>query len=131
MASLTVHFATAASDDSGESDADPPRPVLGFFGDHWQQIYPGTCGAITSDALVRIEKGANFRSAPAIIDVLNRMRPALPQVPDREIAGEVAVFPTNDWSVTRQSSGQWKGDLTQPTHGPRSTKCVSISHFHA
>lgn len=91
----------------------PDRPVLGFFGDHWQQIYPGTCGAIPDTATVtRINKRANFRSAPAIVQVLNRMRPGLPQHPNRrEPDGEVTVFHTNEWTAARQAGGQWDGDL--------------------
>jgi DNA helicase-2/ATP-dependent DNA helicase PcrA len=95
-------------------DAQPAaRPVLGFYGDHWQQIYLTGCGRITSPRLVQIDKGANFRSSPAIIAVLNKMRPELPQEPDREHStGSPLVFHTNEWSVVRQTGGQFDGDLS-------------------
>jgi DNA helicase-2/ATP-dependent DNA helicase PcrA len=88
-------------------------PVLfGFFGDHWQKIYQDVCGRIDHPALVRINEGANFRSVKVIVDVLNRMRPELPQaVVDPEAAGSVGVYLTNDWTGKRLSGSQWKGDL--------------------
>lgn len=92
--------------------AGPQSPaVLGFFGDHWQQIYPGTCGKLDSDDLTVIEKRANFRSAPEIVAVLNRMRPKLPQEPFLMTPGQVAVHHTNDWPVRRLKGGGWDGDL--------------------
>jgi DNA helicase II / ATP-dependent DNA helicase PcrA len=83
-----------------------------FYGDHWQQIYLTGCGRITSPSLVEIPKGANFRSSPAIVAVLNKMRPELPQEPDREVSiGFPLVFHTNDWRVVRQTGGQFDSDL--------------------
>jgi DNA helicase-2/ATP-dependent DNA helicase PcrA len=104
MQSLVRHFV----------DAQPvARPVLGFYGDHWQQIYLTGCGRITSPALVQIDKGANFRSSPAIVAVLNEMRPELPQEPDREDSISFpSVFHTNNWPVVRQTGGQFDGDLS-------------------
>jgi DNA helicase-2/ATP-dependent DNA helicase PcrA len=101
-------------------DAEPEaRPVLGFYGDHWQQIYPGACGRITSANLVEIPKGANFRSTPAIVRVLNKMRPELPQEPDRaETEDRPLVLHTSRWRVDRQVGGQFDGDL-QPEDGRR------------
>ena len=85
--------------------------VLGFFGDHWQQIYSGTCGKLESGDLQMIEKRANFRSAPAIVAVLNRIRPQLTQEPFQTTPGHVAVHHTNAWPVRRQEGGRWNGDL--------------------
>jgi DNA helicase-2/ATP-dependent DNA helicase PcrA len=115
MQSLVRHFV----------DAQPPsRPVLGLYGDHWQQIYPGACGRITSQGLVQIDKGANFRSSRAIIAVLNKMRPELPQEPDREDStAPPLVFHTNDWPVVRQAGGQFDGDLS-PKDGRRALRAV-------
>lgn len=91
-------------------------PLLGFFGDHWQKIYESGCGLIRSSALARINKGANFRSAPAIVGVLNAMRTELPQaVRDPDAEGTVAVYHTNDWPGARRTESMWKGDLP-PEH---------------
>ncbi len=86
--------------------------LIGFFGDHWQKIYPNVCGKIEHPALTVINKGANFRSVKAVVDVLNRMRPELTQmVADADAAGSVGVYHTNDWMGKRLSGSQWKGDL--------------------
>lgn len=88
-------------------------PLLGFFGDHWQQIYQRTCGKIEHPNLLRIEKHANFRSSVSVVDVLNNMRPELKQEPHRtDEPGQAVVFHTNGWEVERQEKGHWKGDLT-------------------
>jgi DNA helicase-2/ATP-dependent DNA helicase PcrA len=87
-------------------------PLLGFFGDHWQRIYGTGCGKIEHPSLRMIGKKANFRSVPAIVECLNRMRPKLPQaVVDPRAAGSVLVFHTNDWKGDRRSGGHWSGDL--------------------
>ena len=87
-------------------------PRIGFFGDHWQKIYSDVCGKIEHPSLIVIKKGSNFRSAKVIVDVLNRMRPELPQaVSDPALAGSARVFHTNDWKGARRTDGQWKGDL--------------------
>ena len=87
-------------------------PLVGFFGDHWQKIYGDGCGRIEHPSLKVIGKGANFRSAPIIVDVLNRMRPELKQAPkDPKGPGSIAVYHTNDWTGMRRTDGHWKGDL--------------------
>jgi len=90
----------------------PYAPLFGFFGDHWQKIYGDGCGHIEHPALTRISKEANFRSVPAIVDCLNRMRPDLPQMVEKpEEIGSVKIFHTNNWSGERQTGQHWKGDL--------------------
>lgn len=87
-------------------------PQFGFFGDHWQKIYGDGCGNIDHPALTRIAKEANFRSVPAIVDCLNRIRPDLPQMVEKpEEIGSIKIFHTNKWSGVRQTSQHWKGDL--------------------
>ncbi len=95
-------------------DAEEGRPLIGLFGDHWQKIYGDGCGSIDHGALEVIGKKANFRSAKAVVDVLNRMRPELPQeVVDIEIQGEVSVYYTNEWAGTRRTGQHWGGDLPE------------------
>lgn len=96
--------------DSGEG------PLLGLFGDHWQKIYGEGCGLVDHAALEVIDKGANFRSTDPIVQVLNRMRPDLPQmVKDPNLPGEARAFHTNSWLGVRrtgQGGGHWTGDTT-------------------
>lgn len=90
--------------------------LIGLFGDHWQKIYGEGCGLVEHAALEVIDKNANFRSVDAIVQVLNRMRPGLPQVvSDPEALGEARVFHTNNWPGVRrtgQGGGHWTGDTS-------------------
>lgn len=88
------------------------KPLIGFFGDHWQKIYEEGGEQIAHPELSVIGVEANFRSVAAIVDVLNKMRPELPQaVRDAAMLGTVGVYHTNSWTGTRQSKPHWKGDL--------------------
>lgn len=88
------------------------KPLLGFFGDSWQKIYGDGCGTLEHTSLIVIDKGANFRSAVEIVDLLNNMRPQLKQSPhDPGAKGSVAVYHTNEWKGQRQTGPHWKGDL--------------------
>ena len=51
-------------------------PQFGFFGDAWQTIYQSNkaCGVVEHDNIKVIKKGANFRSAPKIVQFLNEIR---------------------------------------------------------
>jgi DNA helicase-2/ATP-dependent DNA helicase PcrA len=92
---------------------DHTNPVVGFFGDHWQQIYDKTGGSIDHPSLTLIPKNANFRSDHAVVDFLNRLRPELPQAP-RADAGEgtVTVYHSNSWPGVRLGKN-WKGQISQ------------------
>ncbi len=99
--SIVEHFI-----DSGEG------PLIGLFGDSWQKIYRDGCGLIEHENLIFIGKEANFRSVKTVVDVLNRIRPDLPQeVKDPVATGSVVVYHSNDWAGTRRSGGHWAGDL--------------------
>ena len=92
-------------------DADE-GPLIGLFGDSWQKIYRTGAGSIEHDNLQPIGKEANFRSAPAVVNVLNRIRPDLPQqVSDPTIAGTVKVYHSNAFGGQRRNEGHWNGDL--------------------
>jgi len=87
-------------------------PLIGLFGDSWQKIYGEGSGLIEHENLRHIGKEANFRSVKNIVDVLNKMRPDLPQeVEDPEAIGSVAVYHSNAWVGTRQEGSHWNGDL--------------------
>ena len=91
-------------------------PLIGLFGDHWQKIYGDGCGSVEHAALEVIDKNANFRSVDPIVQVLNRMRPELPQmVSEPDAPGEARVFHTNAWPGARrtgQGGGHWTGDTS-------------------
>ncbi|WP_433433120.1 UvrD-helicase domain-containing protein [Nonomuraea sp. CA-141351] len=58
------------------------RCTIGLFGDSMQRIYRTGVGEVTGyPELERITKDENRRSAQSIINVLNAMRPELPQKP--------------------------------------------------
>lgn len=89
--------------------------LIGFFGDHWQKIYGSSAIGLISDAggkILEIGKNANFRSEKMIVEMLNRMRPELPQnVCMPESVGEIDVFLSNSFSGTRLTANHWQGDL--------------------
>jgi len=97
---------------SGHGD-DNPSPIVGFFGDHWQQIYDKTCGSIDHSSLTSIPKNANFRSARSIVDFLNKLRPELLQAPRDDVGeGTVTVYHSNSWPGVRLGKN-WKGQISQ------------------
>lgn len=92
---------------------DRTSPLVGFFGDHWQQIYDGTCGSIEHSSLTSIPKNANFRSDHTVVDFLNKLRPELPQAPRSEAGeGTVTVYHSNSWPGERLGRN-WKGQISQ------------------
>lgn len=89
-------------------------PQFGFFGDAWQTIYQSNkaCGLIEHNNIKVIKKGSNFRSAPRIVELLNNLRPDLPQksaIDDFE--GEVAVITCEDYTGPRRAERNFKDDL--------------------
>ena len=94
--------------------AEGEGPQFGFFGDAWQTIYQtnNACGAIEHNNLVEIKKGSNFRSAPRIVNLLNDIRPDLPQQSAIDnFDGEVVVVTCDDFSGVRRSDRTFKDDL--------------------
>jgi DNA helicase-2/ATP-dependent DNA helicase PcrA len=86
-------------------------PLIGLFGDHWQTIYRGEYDLVEFP-VEGIDKGANFRSAPAIVSVLNKLRPELEQaVSDPDAEGEARFFHTNSYQGERTNSTHSKNDL--------------------
>lgn len=89
-------------------------PQFGFFGDAWQTIYQSNnaCGLVDHENIKLIKKGSNFRSAPRIVDLLNTLRPELPQQSAIEgFDGDVIVINCEDYSGPRRTDRNFKGDL--------------------
>lgn len=89
-------------------------PQFGFFGDAWQTIYQSNkaCGEIEHEKIEVIKKGSNFRSAPRIVQLLNNIRPELPQKSAiDEFDGEVLVITCDDYSGARRTERNFKNEL--------------------
>ncbi|MEU3958743.1 UvrD-helicase domain-containing protein [Streptomyces buecherae] len=99
----------------GNTVSPPTGSTYGFFGDHWQQIYDRTCGKIDHLPVTAIDKRANWRSSPAVVSLLNHMRPELPQapVPGRK-TGAVVIYQTNSWTGPRGARSK-KGQIPDLT----------------
>lgn len=89
-------------------------PQFGFFGDAWQTIYQSNkaCGLIEHKNIIEIKKVSNFRSASKIVDLLNDIRPELPQLSAIDnFEGEVLVITCDDYAGQRRTDRNFKGDL--------------------
>ncbi len=101
MAALTEHFLVPGQ-----------GPLIGLFGDHWQTIYRSDYDLLHLPNVENIDKGSNFRSVPAVVNVLNALRPALPQeVSDPAAIGEARFFHTNGYTGPRTDTAHSKADL--------------------
>lgn len=61
-----------------------PQPVIAFFGDKVQSIYPGGVGELAADQRAQLEiiqKEENYRCSKAVIEVLNKVRTDIKQEP--------------------------------------------------
>lgn len=89
-------------------------PQFGFFGDAWQTIYQSNkaCGLIEHENIREIKKGSNFRSAPKIVEMLNFIRPDLPQKSAIDgFDGEVTVITCEDYNGHRRTDRNFKDEL--------------------
>lgn len=89
-------------------------PQFGLFGDSWQTIYQlnKACGLVDHPKLRVIKKGSNFRSAPRIVELLNVIRPELPQISAiDDYEGETIAVTCDDYTGVRRMDGNFKGDL--------------------
>lgn len=100
MGALATHF------------LEPKKgPLIGLFGDHWQTIYKDNFDLAVFPNVEGIDKGSNFRSVSAVVNMLNRLRPALPQVVDDQTAqGEARAFHANNYTGERTNSAHSKQD---------------------
>jgi len=86
-------------------------PLVGLFGDHWQTIYQNEY-ELAEYPIEEIAKGSNFRSVPAVVNVLNKLRPELQQaVHDPDAKGEARFFHTNGYKGPRTKEPHSKEDL--------------------
>lgn len=62
-------------------------PLVGYFGDPWQQIYDGRAGDfLPPEEGLTITKTENFRCSPQVVSLLNAFRTDVEQVPSGKAA---------------------------------------------
>lgn len=75
--------------------AGPELPLVGYFGDPWQQIYEGRAGDfVPPEGGEEITKTENFRCSPQVVEFLNRFRTDVLQEPagaNAEVTGSVEI----------------------------------------
>jgi len=106
-------------------------PQFGFFGDSWQTIYQmqGAVGEINNDNIVVIKKKSNFRSANKIVEMLNRIRPELPQITAEDNnEGSTIVIDCSDYTGVRVQGGQFSNDLPANVFEERIKTLESIAY---
>ena len=121
---LTARFPVLFIDEYQDTDKDFAKslirnfvdteegPLIGLFGDSWQKIYGNGVGLIQHDNLQPIGKKANFRSVPNVVNILNQIRPDLPQeVSDPAATGSAKVYHSNSFGGQRRTRSPWAGDL--------------------
>lgn len=87
-----------------------------LFGDAWQTIYQtnNACGEVINENLKLIGKKVNFRSAQKIVELLNKLRPELPQVTAIDnFDGELYIVDCNDYTGSRRIDRYFKDDLPE------------------
>lgn len=104
-------------------------PQFGFFGDAWQTIYQSNnvCGLIEHKNIVEIKKASNFRSAPKIVELLNAIRPELPQHSAiNDFEGEVVAVTCDDYTGMRRTDRNFKDDLPADELRTRLTRMTDL-----
>ena len=103
-------------------------PQFGFFGDPWQTIYQmqDAVGEIENENIIIIQKKFNFRSAQNIVEMLNKIRPEMPQISALDYDGCVTVIDCNDYVIGRQSQGQFMNELPLNIFSERLEKIEKI-----
>lgn len=94
-------------------------PLVGFFGDKMQSIYPHGVGELLADhqaALVVIKKEENYRCSETVIDVLNKIRDDIKQTPSGNNVKGAAVYVSlagiaPEADVIQAALGKAKADL--------------------
>ena len=92
------------------------RLQICLFGDSWQTIYQtnNACGEVKDANLKVISKKVNFRSAQKIVELLNRLRPELPQITAiDDCNGDICVVDCNDYIGMRRTDRYFRDDLPQ------------------
>ena len=106
-------------------------PQFGFFFFSWQTIYQmqGAVGEINNGNIVVIKKKSNFRSANKIVEMLNRIRPELPQITAEDNnEGSTLIIDCSDYTGVRVQGGQFSNDLPANVFEERIKTLESIAY---
>lgn len=105
------------------------RIVIGLFGDSMQKIYRSGIGTVTSPTLRTITKHENFRSSRAVVALLNKIRPDLPQYPAGEDCdGEAWLFANQSESTPAERLKLAHDALTQRGWSIDNAKQLFLTH---
>ncbi|MGL4997612.1 MAG: UvrD-helicase domain-containing protein [Fusobacteriaceae bacterium] len=66
--------------------------LIGLFGDPVQKIYPGNIYKLEERDLKKIKKNENYRSCIKIVELLNKLRDDIEQIPIRKEEGKIKVY---------------------------------------
>ncbi|WP_049871804.1 hypothetical protein [Catenulispora acidiphila] len=103
--------------------------VVGLFGDSMQKIFQAGIGTVVTERLETITKHENFRSSHAVVALLNKIRPELPQIvagPERE--GEAWLFAETRFSGPNERLAAAHRMLTNRGWQIDSTKHLYLTH---
>lgn len=107
--------------------ANEGKLVVGFFGDSMQKIYNSGVGKITNPILKPITKTENYRCSGEVIDLLNKIRPELQQIPGAGIKeGSVSFFKCN--SVDDDNYTKVIDHLDKQGWDQSQTKILMLTH---
>ena len=106
------------------------RVVIGLFGDSMQNIYDGRVGGLNDERLEHITKDENFRSARPVVELLNKIRPQLPQRVMRADEGidEVLLFVNATASSPEERLALAERQLTERGWSLSSAKRLYLTH---
>jgi len=103
--------------------------VVGLFGDSMQKIFRDGVGSVATDRLETITKHENFRSSHAVVALLNKIRPELPQIvagTNRE--GEAWLFADARFSTPDERLASAQQMLTNRGWQMDDTKHLYLTH---
>ncbi|NHI05254.1 DNA helicase UvrD-like protein [Streptomyces sp. KO7888] len=104
--------------------------VVGLFGDSMQKIYESGVGAVKRPGLLtEITKHENYRCSPPVVEVLNRMRPELPQdAVGKQQTGEVHLFLNNSISAGHKRLTAAEATLSRNGWTRENCKYLLLTH---
>lgn len=112
---------------------DSEKLVLGFFGDSMQKIYTSGVGKIRDDQLVVVTKKENFRCSVKVIELLNKMRSDIQQIPSgKNLDGELQFIHCNQQLEPEKANYVKTLEYLKNTKGwniePPKTKILMLTH---
>lgn len=107
------------------------KVVLGFFGDSMQKIYNRGIGRFQQEGIREITKHENFRCSEKVIELLNRIRPELLQIPAGDnLQGDIGFYHADGYDGDSSPYDLVLADLERNgwTFDPVHTKILYLTH---